>query len=687
MIEETGIGIRNPLWFVGVVEKRDDPRKEGRVQVRAFGVHGTVAQVPTESLPWAICISGNYDPNYPIPPLNAWVFGFFIDGRDAQQPMILGLIPTQMTSLIDPETNGWGVIPTSNVNLHSQGSRAIDYGQPQNSKMARGDNLDQSHIFSQYVTRVTADLSILEEDFVITEPAPGAMPVYPFNRVMETAGGHCFEMDDSPNAARVRLGHSEGQFLEMHQNGVTVLKAVNDLWVVSEANVVIIAKAGQVIKVEGDVTFSVDGNYNLDVTGDMRQVVHGNYELSVAGQLNLNGGEEIQARAGKVRIESNVEGINLKSSKKINIESGEVISIKSGQGILQQAVGDISIKSEGIFIEGAGAFNLKSDTMFLTAEGDGDFKAGHAKIGGGTKVSIKAGEVAIDDVILLASLASDAPAGADGALDAFPAEGTELPPPAEKASGNGNGSGGIASGGYRSPSFSGSGGYVSQDDSANDGNQTGAITLAGGYVPGDYADIEAALQAQGFSELEILATRAIIEGESGGAFSVTEKSWAGTDDLAYIRSYFSMTKSLSDAELITLKSNDTNFFNFVYGGREGNSASNNDGYNYRGRGLIQLTFKSNYARYAQLTGYDILNNPSLLNTDRKVGIAVMAAYMKDRKSPQLDGNGKPDPVADMRAAVAGTRTGPNFTKHIDEDRARYARLLKERGTTNQGTLI
>lgn len=689
MIEETGIGIRNPLWFVGVVEKRDDPRKEGRVQVRAFGVHGTVAQVPTESLPWAICISGNYDPNYPIPPLNSWVFGFFIDGRDAQQPMILGLIPTQMTSLIDPETNGWGVIPPDNVNLHSQGSRAIDYGQPQNSSLARAEGLDKSHIFSQYVSRVTADLSVLEEDFVITEPAPGAMPVYPFNRVMETAGGHCFEMDDSPNAARVRLGHSEGQFLEMHQNGVTVLKAVNDLWVVSEANVVIIAKAGQVIKVEGDVTFSVDGNYNLDVTGDMRQAVHGNYELSVAGQLNLNGGEEIQARAGKVRIESNIEGINLKSAKKINIESGEVISIKSGQGILQEAVGDINIKGDNLFIQGEGTSNIKSAELSIDSAGNLSLKGDHVIAGGGQLVSINASTVAIDDIIQLASGTAGTPIAADDAIAASPAEGTELPPPAEKASGNGNGSGGIASGGYRSPSLSGSGGYVSQDDSANDGNQTGAITLAGSYVPGDYADIEAALQAQGFSELEILATRAIIEGESGGAFSVSEYSWAGTDDLAYIRSNFSMTKSLSDAELITLKSNDTNFFNFVYGGREGNSASNNDGYNYRGRGLIQLTFKSNYARYAQLTGYDILNNPSLLNTDRKVGIAVMAAYMKDRKSPQLDANGKPDPVADMRAAVAGTRTGPNFTKNIDRDRERYARLLKERGatTTNQGTLI
>lgn len=45
-------------WFVGVVEDRMDPMKQGRVRVRVFGVHpyqkvqGDVAGIPTEDLPW-----------------------------------------------------------------------------------------------------------------------------------------------------------------------------------------------------------------------------------------------------------------------------------------------------------------------------------------------------------------------------------------------------------------------------------------------------------------------------------------------------------------------------------------------------------------------------------------------------------------------------------------------------------
>ena len=34
-----GKGIRNPLFFVGVVEEVVDPRREGRVKVRAFCTH------------------------------------------------------------------------------------------------------------------------------------------------------------------------------------------------------------------------------------------------------------------------------------------------------------------------------------------------------------------------------------------------------------------------------------------------------------------------------------------------------------------------------------------------------------------------------------------------------------------------------------------------------------------------
>jgi uncharacterized protein (DUF2345 family)/DNA-binding transcriptional MerR regulator len=142
---DSGLGFIHPMFFIGVVENRDDPRAEGRVQVRAFGVHGSNQDIPTDQLPWATLILGHHDVNFTPPPLNAWVFGFFIDGRDAQQPMILGLIPSQTSELIDPETKGWGAIPAENYDRHLQGSRARDLGLSPMSKLATGEFLNETY--------------------------------------------------------------------------------------------------------------------------------------------------------------------------------------------------------------------------------------------------------------------------------------------------------------------------------------------------------------------------------------------------------------------------------------------------------------------------------------------------------------------------------------------------------------
>ena len=142
---DSGLGFVQPMFFVGVVEDRNDPRVEGRVRVRAFGVHGSNKDISTEELPWATLIIGNHDVNFTPPPLNAWVFGFFIDGRDAQQPMILGLIPSQASGLIDPNTRGWGSVPAENYDRESQGARPRDLGLSPMSRLATGEFLNETY--------------------------------------------------------------------------------------------------------------------------------------------------------------------------------------------------------------------------------------------------------------------------------------------------------------------------------------------------------------------------------------------------------------------------------------------------------------------------------------------------------------------------------------------------------------
>jgi putative chitinase len=50
----------------------------------------------------------------------------------------------------------------------------------------------------------------------------------------------------------------------------------------------------------------------------------------------------------------------------------------------------------------------------------------------------------------------------------------------------------------------------------------------------------------------------------------------------------------------------------VYGGRMGNAADNNDGFTYRGRGLLHLTGKQGYANRGKSLGQDFVANPGLV---------------------------------------------------------------------------
>jgi hypothetical protein len=89
-----GDGLQNLTWFMGIVEDRNDPINHGRIRVRAFGFHPPLDtnEVLTEDLPWAFMINGTGGSFFSLPEEGDWVFGFFMDGRDAQHPFIIGVV-------------------------------------------------------------------------------------------------------------------------------------------------------------------------------------------------------------------------------------------------------------------------------------------------------------------------------------------------------------------------------------------------------------------------------------------------------------------------------------------------------------------------------------------------------------------------------------------------------------------
>ena len=101
------------FWWIGEVEKVNDPMKLGRCKCRVLGYYtnvrgGTTADLPTDSLPWATVLQPTNQPgnhgqgHYGNMQPGAIVMGFFMDGENAQMPVILGVMRVETK---EPEKN------------------------------------------------------------------------------------------------------------------------------------------------------------------------------------------------------------------------------------------------------------------------------------------------------------------------------------------------------------------------------------------------------------------------------------------------------------------------------------------------------------------------------------------------------------------------------------------------------
>lgn len=89
------------VWWIGVVEDRNDPLALGRVRVRVYGYHTEdKTKLPTIDLPWAMCIqpsnsasAGGIGSSPTGPIEGTWVIGFWRDPDFMQEPMVMGTIP------------------------------------------------------------------------------------------------------------------------------------------------------------------------------------------------------------------------------------------------------------------------------------------------------------------------------------------------------------------------------------------------------------------------------------------------------------------------------------------------------------------------------------------------------------------------------------------------------------------
>lgn len=329
--ERYSIGREGFIWFIGVVESRNDPDKLGRVRVRCFGWHtDNKEMIPTDSLPWAfITQSPNIPASYTAKE-GDMVFGFFLDAESAQNPVVVGVIPgipiekpDYAKGFSDPRTSFSDQPTTEPYPLKSK------LGEPTLSRLSR--NKPTSTIIEKRRKNLKKDIKTAR-GLSWSEPTPTFSPVYPFNYAHETESGHAFEMDDTPGKERVQLAHKTGTFIEFDSDGNRVEKVIKDNYTVimGKNNVYIGGRCA--VTVEGDCNMKVTGKFTLE-----------------AAEINLNASSgKVNVKGGKVSVESE-NTTNIKAGSSVKVGTEGILSLSGGSTTL--AGGDVSIPAAAVMIQ------------------------------------------------------------------------------------------------------------------------------------------------------------------------------------------------------------------------------------------------------------------------------------------------------------------------------------------------
>jgi putative chitinase len=122
---------------------------------------------------------------------------------------------------------------------------------------------------------------------------------------------------------------------------------------------------------------------------------------------------------------------------------------------------------------------------------------------------------------------------------------------------------------------------------------------------------------------------------------------------------------------------DRAFGNKVYNGRMGNQIGTDDGFNFRGRGCLQITGRDSYDMIGRAVGLDLVDNPDLVNAPQNVLLIAGTEFVKSGCLPDCD----QDNVVRVSARinVGNPSASPGSVNGLDERKRQLAVWKREFG--------
>ena len=342
-------------WFVGVVEDRQDPQTLGRLRVRCLGYHTEdLVKLPTSDLPWAHVmnpITSATVSGLGQSPLGAvegtWVVGFFQDGSDAQQPIIIGTLPGVPSELPDvgakqgfmdavngayPKYKNETDVNRLAVNSKISAPQGTTEDNPHSTlTIRRADRtvgIGRADFDPVDIARANTGAVIVDGDdgTNFSEPEIPYAAQYPHNHVYESESGHIREIDDTPNAERIHERHISGTGYEIHPEGDKVTRVKKDNYDLIYGQQYAHIRGSQSTTVNGGVKVFVNASgAGAEAPGRNETVQKFHYTIQVGANANVN----IQVDKGDVNVVASDGDINMKSGKDINIEATNAFRVKA----------------------------------------------------------------------------------------------------------------------------------------------------------------------------------------------------------------------------------------------------------------------------------------------------------------------------------------------------------------------